>query len=228
MFGLVVLASGEVIGYGINNYFQLGDDRDKSNRKNMLLNISHVATVAAGYDFSVFLKDDGTVWTCGNNEDFQLGYATARPSSQEIRQVPNLDDVICISCGYHYTVAVKADGTIYTWGIVPEKGGPEEMVLHSTPTPLEGIHDAVDVACGKTHFVIIHKNRTISAIGGRQTPDIPTPWLDMTQHPICSPIILAACGDWHTSLIDEDDRIRVFGSNDFGQLDFDPDDGQRQ
>jgi alpha-tubulin suppressor-like RCC1 family protein len=38
--------------------------------------LSGITAIAAGYDHSIFLKNDGTVWACGRNDQGQLGDGT--------------------------------------------------------------------------------------------------------------------------------------------------------
>ena len=61
---------------------------------------------------SVALKNDGTVWSWGDNEYGQLGDGNSPTDSEIPVQVLNLSNVISINTGYYHTVALKSIGYI--------------------------------------------------------------------------------------------------------------------
>lgn len=65
--------------------------------------------------FLVVLKEDGTVWTCGENAFSQLGLGHANPVSTPT-QVPGLTDIRWVACELNGVIALKGDGTVWTWG----------------------------------------------------------------------------------------------------------------
>ncbi|MDI6897246.1 RCC1 domain-containing protein [Methanocella conradii] len=70
--------------------------------------ISDVTAIAAGGDFGLALKNDGTVWTWG------YGPGTRR-GNISIVQVEGLQNVTAISAGLN-GLALKSDGTVWAWG----------------------------------------------------------------------------------------------------------------
>jgi alpha-tubulin suppressor-like RCC1 family protein len=68
---------------------------------------------------SLVLRDDGTVWGWGCNSDWQLG-ATA-PRGAMVAPTPiqaeGLDQVRAIASGDGHSLAVRADGTVWAWGL---------------------------------------------------------------------------------------------------------------
>lgn len=62
------------------------------------------------------LKNDGTVWAWGNNNQGQLGDGTTVQRNTPV-QVSGLNNVINFSGGLYYNTALKNDGTVWTWGI---------------------------------------------------------------------------------------------------------------
>lgn len=71
--------------------------------------------VAAGTYHSLALKEDGTVWACGNNTHGQLGDGTSTDRNTPV-QVNNLSGVTAIAAGYFHSLALKEDGTVWAWG----------------------------------------------------------------------------------------------------------------
>ncbi len=83
-----------------------------------------VIEVAAGYDHSVALKDDGTVWTWGRNHYGQLGDGNS--GIDQFMTFPVrvlgptgegfLSGTTAIEAGWVHSVALRNDGTVWTWG----------------------------------------------------------------------------------------------------------------
>ncbi len=78
-------------------------------------NLTNVVAVAAGLDFSLVLKADGSVWGFGKNETGQLGDLTTTNRDIPVR-VHYLDDAIGIAAGWRHGLALRRDGTVWSWG----------------------------------------------------------------------------------------------------------------
>jgi alpha-tubulin suppressor-like RCC1 family protein len=79
--------------------------------------LSGIVAIATKNDFSLFLKNDGTVWTCGDNQNGQLGNGTANTNPNPIpTQIPGLTGVIAISAGNLHSLFLKNDGTLWACG----------------------------------------------------------------------------------------------------------------
>ncbi|GMH14386.1 hypothetical protein Nepgr_016227 [Nepenthes gracilis] len=74
--------------------------------------------VAAGLSFTVFLTQDGYVYTCGANTHGQLGHGDTldRPTPKIMELLGGVGSVIQISAGPSYALAVTCDGTLYSFG----------------------------------------------------------------------------------------------------------------
>ena len=72
--------------------------------------------IAAGTDFTVALKADGTVWTWGANAYGQLGNGIYNGTVVYPEKIDSLSNVVKISAAAYTAVALKADGSVWTWG----------------------------------------------------------------------------------------------------------------
>jgi alpha-tubulin suppressor-like RCC1 family protein len=129
---LALRRDGTVWSWGYNGFFypaapkagQLGTDAleiGTSPRK--VEGLSDVIAIAAGSGHSVALRRDGTVWVWGSNAYGQLGDGTAPREAGDVTawrarpgQVGGLTDVIAIAAGGNHTLALKRDGTVWSWG----------------------------------------------------------------------------------------------------------------
>ena len=100
--------------------------------------LANIIQVSSGDGHSAVLGSDGTVWTFGANACGQLGNGdnSYAPQYQPV-QVPGLTNVVWVMARDHHTQAIKADGTIWSWGSGEqgELGQPCTPILVSqTPT----------------------------------------------------------------------------------------------
>ncbi|QHT60950.1 MerR family transcriptional regulator [Paenibacillus lycopersici] len=122
--------------------------------------LAHIAFIAAGGSHGVALQDDGSVWTWGYNNEGQLGDGTVmNGSSPEPRKVPGLTNVAAIAAGGAFTLALRTDGTVWSWGAnsFGELGdGTNER--RSVPAPIGKLADVVHIAAGTKHAMAMTKD----------------------------------------------------------------------
>ncbi|MDR6880987.1 S-layer homology domain-containing protein [Bacillus sp. 3255] len=115
---------GIVWAWGDNFFGELGYgyDQNRLNTPIMATNSNwHITQIAAGFDFSLALKDDGTVLTWGLiDSDPATMYSAITTNTQDIHKFPvlitGLDHVAQITAGSSHAIALKDDGSVYTWG----------------------------------------------------------------------------------------------------------------
>ncbi len=75
-----------------------------------------VVAIACGRSYTIALRSDGTVWAWGYNIYGQLGFWTLSSAITIPSQVSELGGITAIACGGDHTIALKSDGTVWTWG----------------------------------------------------------------------------------------------------------------
>ncbi len=83
--------------------------------------LSGVTAIAATHDASLALKSDGTLWSWGNNGTGELGNGTTVNQSSPVQVTGpggtgTLSGVRTLAAGGYHALALKNDGTVWSWG----------------------------------------------------------------------------------------------------------------
>lgn len=157
---------GTVWSWGYNRYYKLGYGNGWSNYTipGKVDRISDVKEIAAGYDHTVVLKEDGTVWAWGLNNYGQLGDGTNSNLDSEI--VQSMSGVTKIAAGDYHTAALASDGTVWTWGCNTNgQLGDGTTVSRYVPTQVANVSDIIDIEAGSYNTLALSRDGTIWAWG---------------------------------------------------------------
>jgi alpha-tubulin suppressor-like RCC1 family protein len=127
MHDVFLCEDGTVWACGYNTHRQLGSNHVFNEVLDVpvkVKNLAEVKAVSAGGDFTLALKNDGTVWAWGFNKNGELGNGsydqetemTLGDNKSEPVEVSMLQDVIEIAAGGSHAMAVTKDGGIWAWG----------------------------------------------------------------------------------------------------------------
>ncbi|HEY0047562.1 MAG TPA: hypothetical protein VGB44_12710 [Flavobacterium sp.] len=73
-------------------------------------------SVASGYNHSLAIKSDGTLWSWGQNQYGQLADMTNINKNSPV-QIGTDDGWIYVAGGGSHSLAIKSDGTLWGWGL---------------------------------------------------------------------------------------------------------------
>ncbi|GBC61093.1 hypothetical protein DENIS_2053 [Desulfonema ishimotonii] len=166
-YTVAVKTDGTVWAWGGNDYGQLGDGTTtNSSTPVQVTGLTGVSAVAAGDYHAAALKTDGTVWTWGRNHRGQLGNGGTTDSSTPV-QVTGLTGVSAVAeGGAHHFVALKTDGTVWTWGWNGYgQLGDGTTTDSSTPGQVPGLSGISAIASGNIHTIAVKTDGNTSAWG---------------------------------------------------------------
>ena len=168
---LALKADGTVWAWGYNYYGQLGNTGvgTQSTTPVAVQGLPALprkaVAVAAGYNHSLALLDDGTVYAWGDNSSGQLGNPAA--GTQTSTPVQTITGVVGIAAGSYHSLAVKSDGTVWAWGYnyygQLGNGNSTQQPIPVQASPISP--GAVAVAAGSFHSLALLSDGTVRAWG---------------------------------------------------------------
>lgn len=114
---LALLEGGKVDAWGSNDDGQLGDETTEDRHKAVSVKglSAPVVAIAAGYDFSLALLENGHVEAWGNNSAGELGDGNTEDSTHPV-EVKGLSKVVAIAAGEMAAYALLESGEVVSWG----------------------------------------------------------------------------------------------------------------
>src|SRR5204862_4131951 len=164
---LGVEKGGNGMGVGYNGNGQLGDGTTMNRLTPVQVTGLHgVIAVAAGTQYSLALKSDGTVWAWGNNGSGEFGNGTTTSSSVPVRTGTTYD-AVAVSAGASDAVALRADGTVWDWGnnSYGQVGDGTVTIRDVAVQPQPGVSNAIAVAAGQNDTFAVKMDGTTWAWG---------------------------------------------------------------
>jgi T5SS/PEP-CTERM-associated repeat protein len=226
MHTTVLRGDGTVWGWGFNELGQVGDGTMVSPRLSprQVVGLSEIRSASCKDHYAVALKSDGTVWTWGSNNNGQLGDGTTTNRSSPV-MVAGLDDVMtAVAAGYYHSLALKWDGTVWTWGnnFNGQLGDGYVYEYSTTPVQAVGLTNVVALAAGQYHSVALDMDGTVWTWGNNDNGALgigpSTNRMVATQVPGLTDVKAIAAGVHTTFALKRDGTLWAWGLNNKGQL----------
>ena len=227
----VVLKSDKTVwSWGSNVSGELGDGTNNSSDVPVqVLNLTDVNYIGGGSDHSLAIRANGTVWAWGNNSKSQLGDGTVSNKSTPVPvEAFGSGNSVMVSGGEGFSVALKLDGTVWTWGWnFNGKLGVNDVVNRSTPVQVWGSAQGIisgfsDISSGYAHNLGLKSDGTVWAWGSNGFGQLGDGTNINRLTPIevvgLTDVIAIAAGYNHSLALKSDGTVWSWGWNSYGQL----------
>ena len=123
-----------------------------------------------GIRHSVAIKEDGSLWAWGCNDDHQLGIKKEEfPPIPENRLTPNRvgahNNWVSVEAGAYCTIGIKSDGSLWGWGDPSYLLFPPDP-RYPGPKRIDKDYDWASFSLGESYAMAIKKDGSLWAWGG--------------------------------------------------------------
>ncbi|CAF0880162.1 unnamed protein product [Brachionus calyciflorus] len=108
-----------IIGFGLNNSFQLGIEDCENRYQPDLLDLKfdgYLKKVIGGMHHTIFLDSKGFVYAMGSHRYGSLGLNKIESDVKKPTKIPDLKDIVDIAANTNVSYAVDKNGKVYSWG----------------------------------------------------------------------------------------------------------------
>lgn len=219
-----VKANGTLWAWGENTYGQLGDGTTTNrNIPVFIRKTNDILTIAAGGNHSLGLKTEGTLWSWGINDSGQLGNGTFGGYIVSPKQIGSDSSWIGIAAGSKHNIALKANGTIWAWGLNNcGQLGDGTLIKKTNPLQIGSDSNWCSIVASAFHSLGLKVDGTIWSWGLNDSGQLG----DGTFINKWSPIQIGTGDQWvsiasygsHSLALKSDGTLWAWGSNIHGQL----------
>ncbi len=179
--------------------------------------LTGVVAIAAGSAHGLALKNDGTVWAWGDNHSGQLGDGTTVDQwSTPVHpvQVRGLSEIVAVAAGGTHNLALKRDGTVWQWGMIPSPYAPPTALL--TPEQVPELNGVKTITAGESHSLAIKSDGSVWQ-WGNTGPPVGSPQVPVQVNGLEHAVAIAG-GHHHSLALKSDGTIWAWGLNYSGEL----------
>jgi len=188
---------------------------------------SFIPMITAGWNRSFAIKSDGTIWAWGGNGVNGGNLGNEDPTSGTFYapvRAHILSDVIAVETAMQHSVALKSNGTVWTWGFNGNRELGDGTNLDSdTLVPVYGLNGITAITVGETHSLALKSDGTVWAWGpnfyGCAGYDPAEPRRNIpTQVQGLGGVTAIAAGESHSLALKNDGSVWAWGGNHYGQF----------
>jgi alpha-tubulin suppressor-like RCC1 family protein/peptidoglycan/xylan/chitin deacetylase (PgdA/CDA1 family) len=178
---------------------------------------------AGGSDFALLIKPDGSLWSWGENTYGQLGLGDTATIHVVASRVGDKTDWTAVACGDYHSLAVKADGSLWSWGANSfGQLGLGDTDARTTPAQVGTDNDWIAVAGGDRHSMALKSDGSLWAWGvngyGQLGVGDTVTRLTPTRVGTDADWASVSCGAEYTVALKTDGSLQAWGKNLRSQL----------
>jgi len=245
-FSLALKADSTVWAWGYNADGESGNNTKKDNWVPVQVHgpgnvgfLKSIVSISGGYAHALALRRDSTVWAWGDNTNGELGDNTTVNDSTPVQvhganNTGFLTGIIAIAAGQQFSLALKADSTVWAWGFnqVASLGDYTSVERHTpiqvhSPGNIGFLTGVTAIAAGGGHALAIRGDSTLWSWGfningelgdnSTLTDSVPEQVHGANNTGFLIGIITTKAGDYFSGAVKKDGSIWTWGYNYYGQ-----------
>jgi len=196
-----------------------------------------IVDVALGNGFALAVAKDGTLWSWGSNGGGKLGLGKSAASASSPVKVQGVNRIVAVSAGVNHAMALKADGTVWTWGFnvqgelgdgtyteygEPDSSGASRISIDRSgyvPQQVPGLADIVGIAATSAGGTAWNAAGEMWQWGNaRVSGTILKERLSPQKNDAVGSVVFVSAGNGLLTTVDKDGTVWTQGWNTFGQL----------
>jgi alpha-tubulin suppressor-like RCC1 family protein len=223
-FSMGIKMDGTLWGWGLNgNLLGLNGNMANQNLPIQIGTANDWATVSAGNVHTLAVKTNGTLWSWGNGQFGQLGNGIFNSATWTVTQVGTANDWLTVSAGNRFSLAIKTNGTLWSWGLNNfGQLGINNIIDQNLPIQVGTASNWLKIDAGNQHSLAIDNTGFIYAWGNNTFGQFG----NGTNTNSLFPILVSSSNNWtevsagwdHSMALDTSGILFTFGNNTNGQL----------
>lgn len=193
-----------------------------------------IPQVEQGFNFTIVLKADGSVWATGANTNGECGIGKTDATINTLTEVKLADgspltNIVKISAGYQHALALTADGKVYSWGLntsgqlgINTNVNSIYAVEMLNTEGTEAVKDIIDIAAGGYHSAVLAKDGKVYSTGYNAHGELGNATnansLILTKTEEVYNIVSLSGGMYYTTMLRGDGTVWTVGYNYYGHL----------
>ena len=165
-FAIGINSNDELYTWGKNSAYQLGTGNTTQSLIPVRIDANVSQSIACSSStqtrFAAVIRADGTLWTWGSGSQGELGQGFFVETASRPKQVGSDKDWSKLSVGVTHVVALKKDGSVWSWGDLNALGESSDV---SSPKQIIQGNDFVDVYAGYKVSFFLKKDGTVYVLG---------------------------------------------------------------
>jgi len=225
-FSFIIDTEGQLWAWGRNRTTELGIEGFTQQKKPILIDtkIKTWTKVSAGKNHGLAISE-GRIFGWGNNLNGQLGNGRLSSNAKALQEITEATDWESISAGGEFSVAIKTNGTLWSWG----KNDFGQLGENSTATrriPRQEDSQSTNwqsVCTGNNHTIALKTDGTLWAWGDNSLSQLGDNSNIRSSIPVAVSTAITnwkeiSCGADHTLALTQDGTLWAWGKNSFSQL----------
>jgi alpha-tubulin suppressor-like RCC1 family protein len=222
---LFLKSDGSLWAMGWNQNGQLGDGVYNllppygTNQPQLVITTNAVTAIAAGYQHSLLVKNDGSLWAMGDNTYGQLGAGAFAKTNRPVLAVTNT--VTAIAAGYQHSLFLKNDGSLWGMGLNTSGQLGDGTLINTNRPEMIVSSNVTAIAAGQYHSLFLKRDGSLWAMGLNNVGQLGDGTFNNTNRPemiVSNNVVAVAGGQNHSLFVKRDGSLWVMGDNTFGQF----------